>query len=506
MDNHRPTANEEVMPRRPVTISLCMIVRNEERYLADCLRGVAALFDEIIIVDTGSTDRTPAIAESFGAKLVRHPWSDDFAAARNVSLEHATGDWVFWLDADDRIDAVSAEKLAALFDSLDHTAKGFVMGCRCLRLAPTDPIMIVNHPRLFRRHPAVHWEGRVHEQIMPSIQRANFDLAWSDVVVDHVGYQEEAAARRKHQRNLRLLQLENLARPDDAFVLFHMGMALMGLGASGRAIEVLQKSVNLTREVMPYTRKTFAVLARLLWDNLRRDEAQTLVRTGLTCFADDPELLLIQAEQSASLCNWRLAEASLLRLMTAPPKEYFQLAVPDDIRTKTAPRELAAIYGQQGLFQEAEAVLRGLLNKHPDYVFGWVNLGQLYLMRRQWDMAEAVVGKMGQCPGGEPYVATIRAEIHIAQGNAEQARQWLDRAVALAPSMPWPRILRIRWLDLVGARRETRLAAIQDLLRLSPGDVFGQRALAELSRPTPQEAPAEMQSCSSIVVQAGQPA
>src|SRR5579863_6345186 len=86
-------------PRR----SLCMIVRNEEKNLAACLRSVADLMDEIVVVDTGSTDRTRDVARRFRARVVDFPWIDNFAAARNESLRHATGNWIFWLDADERL-------------------------------------------------------------------------------------------------------------------------------------------------------------------------------------------------------------------------------------------------------------------------------------------------------------------------------------------------------------------------------------------------------------------
>ena len=86
-------------------LSLSMIVKNEERFLPGCLESVKALVDEMVIADTGSTDGTKEIAISFGAKVIDYPWRNDFSAARNESLRHATGDWILYLDADERIDA-----------------------------------------------------------------------------------------------------------------------------------------------------------------------------------------------------------------------------------------------------------------------------------------------------------------------------------------------------------------------------------------------------------------
>ena len=91
-----------------------MIVKNEEENLPNCLASVEGIFDEIVIVDTGSTDRTKEIACEFGARVFDFPWIDDFAAARNAVLAHATGDYVFWLDADDVVEPPERAKLLAL--------------------------------------------------------------------------------------------------------------------------------------------------------------------------------------------------------------------------------------------------------------------------------------------------------------------------------------------------------------------------------------------------------
>src|SRR5436309_6510407 len=98
------------MSARP-RVSLCMIVRNEEKNLRDALTPVAPVVDEMVVVDTGSTDGTRQVAAGLGARVFEFAWCDDFAAARNESLRCATGDWAFWLDADDRLDADNLQKL-----------------------------------------------------------------------------------------------------------------------------------------------------------------------------------------------------------------------------------------------------------------------------------------------------------------------------------------------------------------------------------------------------------
>src|SRR5258708_7858991 len=99
-------------------VSLCIIARNEEQNLPDCIASVAGLAGEVVVIDTGSTDGTVEIAQRLGAKVFHFPWVDSFAAARNESLKHATGKWIFWMDADDRADAENRDRLRTLFANL----------------------------------------------------------------------------------------------------------------------------------------------------------------------------------------------------------------------------------------------------------------------------------------------------------------------------------------------------------------------------------------------------
>jgi glycosyltransferase involved in cell wall biosynthesis len=127
-----------------------MMVKNEEATLPACLASARDLVDDILVIDTGSIDATKSVAAGFGARIVDFPWCDDFAAARNESLRHATGDWVLWLDADERLDEANRQKLQALFASLPDEPAAYVM---CQRsTAAAGPATRVDQVRLFRRN------------------------------------------------------------------------------------------------------------------------------------------------------------------------------------------------------------------------------------------------------------------------------------------------------------------------------------------------------------------
>src|SRR5262245_60079470 len=110
-------------------VSLCVIAKNEENNLSTCLKCAGDLVGEIVVVDTGSTDRTREVAAAQGARVFDFPWVDDFAAARNETLRHASGEWIFWLDADDRLDETNHQCLQVLLAGLTDENAAYLMKC-----------------------------------------------------------------------------------------------------------------------------------------------------------------------------------------------------------------------------------------------------------------------------------------------------------------------------------------------------------------------------------------
>src|SRR5579859_2923905 len=146
-------------------LSLTMIVKNEAATLATCLASVAGIVDEIIVVDTGSTDGTQDIARQHGARVFDLPWPDSFAAARNESLRHARGQWLLWLDADEYFNEANRDKLRALLAQLPDDNAAYVLHQRSA--AAGGSATLVGQVRLFRNHSDIRWDYRVHEQILP---------------------------------------------------------------------------------------------------------------------------------------------------------------------------------------------------------------------------------------------------------------------------------------------------------------------------------------------------
>ena len=180
----------------PISISLCMIIKNEEDVLARCLNSAAPIADEIIIVDTGSEDKTTEIALSYTDKVYHFKWCDDFAAARNFSFSKATMEYCMWLDADDVITEDNL-KLFLKLKSDPEMQADVIMLPYCLTVNPDgSPDFWYYRERIVRNLPQYKWDGRVHEAITPSGK-----IVYGDAVVMH---------RKTHPsepgRNLRILE------------------------------------------------------------------------------------------------------------------------------------------------------------------------------------------------------------------------------------------------------------------------------------------------------------
>ena len=200
---------------RKILLSLCLIARNEAKNLPRCLESVRGVVDEIVLVDTGSTDDTVAVAEGHGARVFHLPWADDFAAARNEAVRHARGRWILALDADEALTSEARRALRGLL--ADERFMAFLLNIRSpLKDARGQAAVINAWPRLFRNRPDIRYEGRVHEQISPSIARAGGMVAATDLVIDHLGYHQDFTDQgTKRDRNLELLRQQLAERPDD---------------------------------------------------------------------------------------------------------------------------------------------------------------------------------------------------------------------------------------------------------------------------------------------------
>jgi tetratricopeptide (TPR) repeat protein len=415
-----------------------MIVKNEEANLPDCLGSVTGLFDEIIVVDTGSTDRTKEVAAAHGARVFGFAWCDDFAAARNECLRHASGAFIFWLDADDRVDADNYRKLAALLASLGDDNAVYIMKCLCLPDPATGAATAVDHARLFRNRPDNRWRYRVHEQIVGAARKTGAAVRWSDVVIHHVGYQDAALRRRKLARDLRLLQLEDAEHPDDPFTQFNLGSVYQELGRPQEALPCLRRSLQRSDPGDSIVRKLYALIVQCQRRLGQTAEALAACREGRGHYPEDAELLFQEALLQRDHGDRAGAEAALLQLLGTREKAHFA-SVDTGLRGYKARQNLAALYHEQGRAAEAEAQWRQALAEQPGFVPAWLGLAEVCLAQQRWAEFDDIGRKVEALAA--PEAGPLRARGYLERKDFAAARALLHEAIAEFPQALWPRVL-----------------------------------------------------------------
>jgi len=302
------------------TISLCMIVRNEERNIRRCLASVAGAVDEMIVVDTGSEDGTCAVAGANGAKVLRHPWNDDFAAARNASLEPATGDWIFFLDADEELAAGAGETLRRTVESAPDEIEGYFARIANLMGDPQAP---ERHPdvvfRLFRNRPEYRFHGAIHEQVADVIERAvgRPCLAQAlDVEIVHRGYLGDQNA--KIARNLAMLEQVLAGTTENYLYNYHYGIELYRAGRYRDAIGALTRAfrgLGQDQVVMP---KLLRALVVCHHQGGEYQAALDIATLGLCLYPDFPDLRYWAGMACVGLGRYAEARDHFIGAVTAP--------------------------------------------------------------------------------------------------------------------------------------------------------------------------------------------
>jgi tetratricopeptide (TPR) repeat protein len=237
-----PTGDKRPPTGGRLRVTLSMIVRDEEAHLPRCLRSVADLMDEVVVVDTGSTDRTREIARSFGAQVFDEAWSDDFAAARNAALDRATGDYVFSIDADEWLDTQNRQRLRGLIAGLADDGAVYTMHSLSLDANDEHESFSDEQVRLFPNRAGARWSYRLHEQILPAFW-GKAEVRRSGVTIDHSGYSDRSMWEVKRERNQRILAAMEREQPEHPVVLFNIGRAALVRGECRPGLDYLQRSL-----------------------------------------------------------------------------------------------------------------------------------------------------------------------------------------------------------------------------------------------------------------------
>ena len=292
-------------------LAAVMIVKNEEQHLGRCLQSIRDVCDEIIIVDTGSTDSTVAIAESFGAQIFHRVWREDFADARNESLEHTNAQWVLYIDADEMLVNVDVPQMRSMLTRATNVA---AFG---LQVSPMLGWLPYTDFRLWRHDRAIRFTGDIHETTMPDIRRLaterNQILQPIPLHMQHFGY--EGDQTKKHLRNLPLLERQRTETPRKINILNQLARINFELGNFELAETIWQDALTVIREdgekeVIDVT--AFAPYADLLM--MKGEDAKDLIEEGKNLRSDYLTLHLAAAKNHFKMRRYEEAiiEAQVL--------------------------------------------------------------------------------------------------------------------------------------------------------------------------------------------------
>jgi glycosyltransferase involved in cell wall biosynthesis/Tfp pilus assembly protein PilF len=403
-------------------LTACLIVKNEEEFIERCLRSLAGVADQIVMLDTGSTDRTIEIARARGAEVYSRRWDDDFSAARNEALGRARGAWVLVIDADEEL---TPEGRAALAREMEAP------GVMAWRLPIIDAGREANGcnyvPRLFRNAPGLFFHGRIHEHAFHSVEnfRKKFNLAnkLGSASLKHHGYDAEVRkSRDKTSRNIRLVELALAETPGDANLWMNLALELGQAGQRGQAVEAYARAFQLLSssppdETAPELRealltqysaavladKNAAAVAEILQSSLARGSGGLTATMHFTlglalvdlekfdkaadhfrqCVATrgqpaltplNPDILKAAPHHALALCLSRLKQLGLA-------DKAFRAAFEADPKARGARFDHARLLGQNGREAEALQKLRELAREDVADADTWNLGGQIALHR-----------------------------------------------------------------------------------------------------------------------------
>jgi tetratricopeptide (TPR) repeat protein len=421
----------QARPAEGLRLSLCMIVKDEEELLPGCLENAAPYVDEMIVVDTGSSDRTVEIARSFGATVIEFPWNGSFADARNVSLDAAKGDWVMYLDADEHLVPEDAPRLREL---LGRTwREGFYL-VETNYTGGEDSGASVTHLalRLFRNRPDYRFEGRIHEQKtqhMPTYLPERFEN--TGIRMLHYGYlKSRINAREKSRRNIELLEAEARETPG-AFNAFNLGSEYLQLGDTGKARGHFDRAwaglAALDLGSVGYAPMLAARAAGARRLDGDPAAARELIGEALDVFPDHTDLVfelalcakdegnLAEAESAARRCL-ELGDAPALYAGTVGAGTYLALCL------------LAEIAEARGDAGAAIDLYRRSLSEFPHFVGPTLQLATL-MLRGGADPAEV----RNEVPADRPTALMLAATACYEAGHAPEAEGWFREVLAGQP-------------------------------------------------------------------------
>lgn len=360
-----------------ILLSLVMIVRNEELHLAKCLESLHQEVDEIIIVDTGSTDRTREIALNYTTKLYTFPWNNDFSAARNFALKQARGQWVLALDADETLESQPGELRSLI--STDPRIDAYLLQLYNPTSENTEEYNCFQVLRLFRNNGVLRYSGSIHEQVNITAE-GTVALAPSPII------RHQALSRRerlqKRGRNLSALQKSLRNDPDNPFLHYYLGVEWMMLNKPEHALPYLQRAyLVLPQDLLIFRTSTLRYLTIALHTSGETLKALELILEGNANYPGYADLLYLGGVFFREIAEYALSIKWLKEAIISgtPPALYSHLTGSESF---SAYYQLGICYEKLGDQAQAQDAYLSSLQNNPSYIYPLYPLLNLLITQR----------------------------------------------------------------------------------------------------------------------------
>ncbi len=345
-------------------VSATLIVRDESEFIADCLRSLAGNVDEIVLVDTGSRDDTIEIASRFPIKLHHFAWCNDFSAARNFARERASGDWILYIDADERLEIPDRDEFSRLLSDRGKIAWQ-------LRRHHRVGWTALSKLRLFRNDPRIRFQGVIHESIEPSVEAAvradGAEVGICGLRLHHIGY--ETDQRPKNSRYIPLLRDRLSREPNNLYCWWHLGECLRLSGDDNAAVEAWSIGIARLRELE--SRKLAKSILYLSLIKLQHDRGAAiddLVAQALSLFPNHLGLQCLAARHAVVRGELEAARPVLEKLTAIDADTFFdpELAYDKALFRHLSAEPLALCYFRSGRYNDAARLYRIAARTSPD--------------------------------------------------------------------------------------------------------------------------------------------
>lgn len=429
---------------RPATISLCMIVKNEEKMLPRCLESVQGLVDEIIVVDTGSEDRTVQVAKSFGAKVYHHSWQDDFSLHRNQSLSYAESEWILVMDADEELECADHDKLRQALKIPDISIVS--ISVHNIDQKSGKQTSFLPSVRLFRRGLNLRYDGIVHNQLKLPESEA---VLSTDVRLYHCGYSlAPEVMQKKYERSKTLLRRQIEKNRNDPFANFNYSQILRG-ESENPTPDVCEQIIGHSRQAVEHSdpdKATERHIHLMALDQLagayfhlgEYGEAEKCAQRALGHDPDyiDPMFALGHIYTVTEQFEKAIAvfESYLKLVADFKAKEqtnnYILLHLHDQASAWYA---LGMIHAREENFDQARQCFVKVLTYSEDHLDTHGLLARLYYKRREFDRAWYHAEKRLQGVPNDTDILHLFGEIELRRESGAAAREWFRQALEHDP-------------------------------------------------------------------------